>query len=55
MSFFTEFEQKILQFVQKHKRTWLAKAILRKKNGAGGISKQEAEISSLKSNYTTKL
>ena len=37
MVLFTELEQKIVQFVWKHKKPFRAEAILRKKNRAEGI------------------
>ena len=36
--FFRELEQIISQFVQKYRKPSIAKAILRKKNGTGGIN-----------------
>ena len=38
MAFFTELEQKISQFIWKHKRPQVAKAVLRKKKGSGEIN-----------------
>ena len=38
MTFFIELEQKISQFIWKHKRPQIARTVLRKKDGAGGIN-----------------
>ena len=38
MAFFRELEQKNSQFIWKHKRPRIAKAVLRKNNGASGIN-----------------
>ena len=41
----TELEQIISQFVWKHKRAQIVKAILRKKSGTGGINLPDIRLS----------
>ena len=44
MEFFTELEQKMSQFMWKHKGHQTAKTISRKKNGAGGINRPDFSL-----------
>ena len=44
MGFFTELEQKISQFIWRHKRPQIGKAVLRKKNGSGGTNLPEFRL-----------
>ena len=44
MTFFTELEQKNSQCIWKHKRLWIAKAVLRKKNRAERINSPDFRL-----------
>jgi len=44
MTFFTELKQTILKLISNHRRPWIPKAILRKRNKAGGINLPKSRL-----------
>ena len=44
MTFFTELKQKMSKFIWKHRRLHIAKAVLRMKNGTGGINLRDFRL-----------
>ena len=38
MAFFIELKQEVSQFIWKHRRPQIAKTVLRKKSGSGGVN-----------------
>ena len=54
MIYFAELELQNLKFVWKHKRPWIAKTILRKKNGAEGIILQIIKLQIILQNYSNE-
>ena len=44
VAFFTELKQKMSKFIWKHRRLHIAKAVLRMKNGTGGINLRDFRL-----------